>query len=79
MPAGAGLGTGLLLVLTGVFVRQGMRVVAHHDTPAWMSGLSTVLLRPGGVRVVLAEWACVRLWRLRGLRPPVEKSTFHRL
>ena len=69
----------LLLGMTGVFVGKDMLCVAPHDTPSWMSGLSTVLLRPGGVRVVLAEWACVRLWRLRGLRPPVEKSTFHRL
>lgn len=37
------LGTVIFLVLTGVFVGQGMRLVAHHDTPAWMSGLSTVL------------------------------------
>ena len=36
MPAGAVLGTVLFLVMTGVFVGQGMLVVAHHDTPAWM-------------------------------------------
>jgi hypothetical protein len=62
-------GTVLLLGMTGVFVGQGMLVVAHHATPAWMSGVSTVRLRHGGMRVVLAGWACVRLWRLRGLRP----------
>ena len=66
---GAVLGTVIFLAMTGVFVGQGRRVVAHHDTPAWMSGLSTVLLRHGGVSLVLAGWSCVRLWRLRGLRP----------
>ena len=35
-------GTVLLLGMTGVFVGQGMLVVAHHATPAWMSGVSTV-------------------------------------
>ena len=68
---GAVLGTVLFLGMTGVFVGQGMLLVAHHDTPAWMSGISTVLLRHGGVSFVLAGWACVSLWRLRGLRPPV--------
>ena len=68
---GAVLGTVIFLVMTGVFVGKGMLLVAHHDTPAWMSGISTVLLRHGGVSFVLAGWACVSLWRLRGLRPPV--------
>ena len=68
---GAVLGTVIFLVMTGVCVGKGMLLVAHHDTPAWMSGISTVLLRHGGVSFVLAGWACVRLWRLRGLRPPV--------
>ena len=68
---GAVLGTVLFLVMTGVFVGQGMLLVAHHDTPSWISGISTVLLRHGGVSFVLAGWACVSLWRLRGLRPPV--------
>jgi hypothetical protein len=63
------LGTVIFLVLTGVFVCKGMLFVAHHDTPAWLSGISTVLLRHGGVSFVLAGWACVSLWRLRGLRP----------
>jgi hypothetical protein len=66
---GAVLGTVLFLVMTGVFVCKGMLFVAHHDTPSWMSGMSTVLLRHGGVSFVLAGWACVSLWRLRGLRP----------
>jgi hypothetical protein len=66
---GAVLGTVLFLVMTGVVVGKGMLLVAHHDTPAWMSGISTVLLRHGGVSFVLAGWACVSLWRLRGLRP----------
>jgi hypothetical protein len=68
---GAVLGTVLFLVMTGVFVGKGMLLVAHHDTPSWLSGISTVLLRYGGVSFVLAGWACVSLWRLRGLRPPV--------
>lgn len=68
---GAVLGTVLFLVMTGVFVGKGMLFVAHHDTPSWLSGISTVLLRHGGVSFVLAGWACVSLWRLRGLRPPV--------
>ena len=68
---GAVLGTVLFLVMTGVFVGKGMLLVAHHDTPSWLSGISTVLLRHGGVSFVLAGWACVSLWRLRGLRPPV--------
>jgi hypothetical protein len=66
---GAVLGTVIFLVMTGVVVGKGMLLVAHHDTPAWMSGISTVLLRHGGVSFVLAGWACVSLWRLRGLRP----------
>ena len=66
---GAVLGTVLFLVMTGVFVCKGMLFVAQHDTPSWMSGMSTVLLRHGGVSFVLAGWACVSLWRLRGLRP----------
>jgi hypothetical protein len=68
---GAVLGTVLFLVMTGVVVGKGMLLVAHHDTPSWISGISTVLLRHGGVSFVLAGWACVSLWRLRGLRPPV--------
>jgi hypothetical protein len=68
---GAVLGTVIFLVMTGVFVGQGILLVAHHDTPSWISGISTVLLRHGGVSFVLAGWACVSLWRLRGLRPPV--------
>jgi len=68
---GAVLGTVLFLVMTGVFVGKGMLLVAHHDTPSWISGISTVLLRHGGASFVLAGWACVSLWRLRGLRPPV--------
>ena len=68
---GAVLGTVLFLVMTGVFVGKGMLFVAHYDTPSWLSGISTVLLRHGGVSFVLAGWACVSLWRLRGLRPPV--------
>ena len=66
---GAVLGTVLFLVMTGVFVCKGIIFVAHHDTPSWLSGISTVLLRHGGVSFVLAGWACVSLWRLRGLRP----------
>jgi hypothetical protein len=68
---GAVLGTVLLLVMTGVFVGKGLLLVAHHGPPSWMSGIRTVLLRHGGVSFVLAGWACVSLWRLRGLRPPV--------
>jgi hypothetical protein len=68
---GAVLGTVIFLVMTGVVVGKGMLLVAHHDTPSWISGISTVLLRHGGVSFVLAGWACVSLWRLRGLRPPV--------
>ena len=67
---GAVLGTVIFLAMTGVFVGQGMRVVAHHDTPAWMSGLSTVLLRHGGVSLVLAGWSCVRLCVCGGCDPP---------
>ena len=48
------LGTVIFLVMTGVFVGKGILFVAHHDTPAWMSGMSTVLLRHGGVSFVLA-------------------------
>jgi len=66
---GAVLGTVIFLVMTGVFVGKGMLFVAHHDTPSWLSGISTVLIRHGGVSFVLAGWACVSLWRLRGLRP----------
>ena len=47
---GAVMGTVIFLVMTGVFVCKGMLFVAHHDTPSWMSGMSTVLLRHGGVR-----------------------------
>ena len=68
---GAVLGTVIFLGMTGVFVCKGILLVAHHDTPSWMSGISTVLLRHGGVSFVLAGWACAGLWRLRGLRPPV--------
>ena len=68
---GAVLGTALFLVMTGVFVGKGILLVAHHGTPSWLSGIRTVLLRHGGVSFVLAGWACVSLWHLRGLRPPV--------
>jgi hypothetical protein len=68
---GAVLGTVILMVMTGVFVCKGILFVAHHDTPSWMSGISTVLLRHGGVSFVLAGCACVSLLRLRSLRPPV--------
>ena len=51
---GAVMGTVIFLVMTGVFVGKGILFVAHHDTPAWMSGMSTVLLRHGGVSFVLA-------------------------
>jgi hypothetical protein len=68
---GAVLGTVIFMVMTGVCACQGIILVAHHDTPSWMSGLSTVLLRHGGGSFVLAGWAGVSLWRLRGLRRPV--------
>jgi hypothetical protein len=60
------LGTVLFLVMTGVFVGKGMLFVAHHDTPSWMSGISTVLLRHGGVSFVLAGWALVSLRHKEG-------------
>ena len=44
------LGMVLLLGMAGVFVGKDMLCVAHHDTPSWMSGIRTVLLRHGGVR-----------------------------
>ena len=58
---GAVLGTVIFLVMTGVVVGKGILFWSHHDTPSWISGISTVLLRHGGVSFVLAGWACVSI------------------
>ena len=50
---GAVLGTVIVLVMTGVFVCKGVILVAQHDTPSWLSGISTVLLRHGVVSQIL--------------------------
>ena len=55
---GAVLETVIFLAMTGVFVGQGMRVIAHHDTPAWMSGLSTVLPASWWGEPRVGEGAC---------------------
>ena len=64
---GAVIGTVIFMGITGVFVYNGVVFVAHHDTPSWMSGMITVLLRHGGFSFLLAGWAFLSLRHHEGV------------
>ena len=64
---GAVMGTVIFLIMTGVFVFHGIVFVARHDTPSWMAGMITVLLRHGGLSFLLAGWAFVNLRHKEGV------------
>jgi hypothetical protein len=64
---GAVIGTVIFLVITGVFVFNGMVFVARHDTSSWISGMITVLLRHGGLSFLLAGWAFFSLRHKEGV------------
>ena len=65
---GAVIGTVICMVITGVFVFNGMVFVARHDTSSsWIAGMITVLLRHGGLSFVLAGWAFFSLRHKEGV------------
>jgi len=64
---GAGIGTVICMVIPGVFVFNGMVLVARHDTPSWIAGMITVLLRHGDLSFVVAGWAFFSLRHKEGV------------
>jgi len=64
---GAMIGTVICMVMTGVFVFNGMVFVARHDTSSWLAGMIVVLLRHGGLSFLLAGWAFLSLRHKEGV------------